>query len=873
MNKKKLIKRLLLILGGFMLVLTITFSIFTSIYEDKIGKKIVSEINKNIISELTVQDFELSIFRSFPYLGADLKGVQLTDNKKGVLLEAETLSFRVGLFSLIKGGISAKSILIEGGALTIEISKKGNANYDIFVEGPASDKGASSGSSQISIDKAILKDMEVIYADASSKREMMFTINKMELAGQFSSKQFSLTSTADMVSNFVEQDGHRFLGGKSIVYDAKISVDMEQSYYQLEDVRLELESNVFDVKGSVHQKEKATIFDLIFTGEDVSLKSMSEMLPREYLETMGNLKSRGNVLVNASVKGESSKNKNPKIIADLSLNGGRLRSDKMKGKLKDVSFKAHYDNGRKQRNSTSVFSIKGFKGYYNKELLEFDFEWRNLDDPRIDFAMDGVIPMQMVYGFMNDDRISDGDGEIEISDLKLKGKYAYMTNMRKIGKVKMSGVVEFDDASLTIKNEEITIDKGRLIFKNNELKVDKLKFEGAGSDIRFDGVVNNFVPVLFSDSINSNRANLEFDAKLSSNSLDIDRLMNLSLVSEEEVAAPQIDSLSKSRTEKREKITDYLKGKFRATIKEFNYNKIEGKDFVGNIEFDKKEMTLDGRTATMNGIATLDGKMSFKGAPYLRTKVICRNIDAKEFFRQSNNFGQEVLTDKHLEGKLNTRMVIESFWDENGNFLMDKLHVLAELKIKDGVFQNLALLKDMSAVVKVKDLRKIKFSELDNYLEVKEGRIIIPVMYIQNSAMNLTFSGDHTFDNDIEYYLKVNAGRAMIDKFKAHNPSLIPKKSSKNGLFNIYLKFTGNIDNIQYATAKRDVKREFEYSEIRKERIRKKLKKAFGDTEEEPLIVGVPLDNIQKNNSGNEEEDDGEEDDGEFLDWEKEGGN
>lgn len=872
MDKKNLLKRLLLIFGAFILVLGIIFTIFTSLYEEKIGKKIVFEVNQNITSELSVQDFELSIFRSFPYLGADLKGVQLTDSNGGVLLEAQTLSFRVGLFSLIKGDISAKSIFIEDGAMTIDISKSGKPNYDIFIA-EETDAEGNEPSSSITIGKAILKDIELIYADAQANREMMFTVHKAELAGEFTSKQFSLKSKADIVSNFIEQDGHRFLGGKSIVYDATVSVDMEKSHYQMDDVRLQLESNIFDVKGSIQQEEKSTEYDLVFTGQDVSLESISTMLPAEYLKRWGNLTSRGEVLVDATIKGVSSKRKNPKIVADLSLKDGRVSTDKMTGKLKDVSFEAHFDNGRKQNNSTAAFALKGFKGYYNKELLEFDFNLKNLDDPQIDFEMDGVIPMQMVYGFFNDDRISDGDGEIEISDLKLKGRYSDMTNMRKIGKVEMSGVVEFDDASLTIKEEDMVLDKGRLIFRNNEVRIAGLKVEGAGSEIKFDGSANNFVPVLFSDSLNSNRANLEFDAKLAATTLDIDRLMNLSLVSDEE-DTPQIDSLSKMRVEKREKVTDYLKGKFRATINEFNYDKVEGKDFVGNIEFAQKEMTLDGRAEAMSGIIKVDGKMNFKGAPNLKTKVICRNIDAREFFRQSNNFGQSVLTEDHLEGKLNTRMVIESFWDENGNFLTDKLHVLAEVKIKDGLFKNASLLKDLSSVVKVKDLQRIKFSELENYLEVKNSRIIIPVMYIQNNAMNLTFSGDHTFDNDIEYYLKVNAGRAIIDKFKAYNPSLNPKKSSQNGLFNIYLKFTGNVDNIKYATAKKDVRREFEYSEIRKTRIRKKLQNAF---DEETEIVPLGTSEVEKqipvqNFDAGDEEDSDDDDDG-FLDWEKEGGN
>ena len=104
-------------------------------------------------------------------------------------------------------------------------------------------------------------------------------------------------------------------------------------------------------------------------------------------------------------------------------------------------------------------------------------------------------------------------------------------------------------------------------------------------------------------------------------------------------------------------------------------------------------------------------------------------------------------------------------------------------------------------------------------------------MFVQSNALNLTLSGEHTFTNEFEYYLKVNAGQVLTNKFKKYDPSLEPVKARKKGFFNLHYKIQGNLENYDFKTAKRQVKAEFDRSNYRKQEIQQALSRAFNKNE------------------------------------------
>lgn len=829
---KKFLKRFAIFLGILFALVLITAVVITSLFEGKIGKKLISEINKSLTSELTVEKFDLTVLSTFPSVSANLRTINLEDTNGASLLNAENLSFRFGLLSLLSSSIKVKSVVISNGALNVEVDKRGKPNYDILVKSDAPSEGedASGGGPAISLESARLENIELSYMDQATKQESKILVTDASFSGEFSSKQFSMESEALMLSRYIKMEDKEFLSNKNIGYDARINVDLEEGRYEFDKVGLEVESNRFRVDGAIENWEQSTYFDLFFTCEKGNLGSVLRLLPEEYLSSVGDFKSSGDFIFNAAIKGESNKSKNPSIKVELSLEEGRISNPQMKNDLKDVSFIANFDNGGFHNNRSSVFEVKEFKGYFNRELIELGLKVENLDDPLIDFRFDGVIPLKSVYGLMNNPKVTDGSGELEIRSLVLDGRYEDMINTSRISRVNAGGQLEFDDASLTINEEKVLLDRGILQLKDNTLSITELVFEGAGSKMRFDGSAFNLIPVIFAARKDRKEAELEFEAQLKSEMLDIDRLLSLSAVAgtPEEGTQQEIDSAKIAQIQKREKITNFLKGRFNATIDEFNFNKVEGKNFSGKLEFENNQLAIEGNTDAMKGSFQLDGRLYFEDEPRLKAKLDCAKIDVTEFFKQTENFGQELLTSKNLKGNLDAKISISAFWDEKGNFLDDKLQVLAGIGIQEGELISFELLESFSTFVKIKDLKHIKFTNMQNFLEVRKRRLYIPAMFIQSNALNLTISGEHSFDNEIQYNIKVNAGQVVANRFKSHDPDLKPLKAQKSGWFNLYYSILGTIQDYNIKSAKRRVKSDFELSEFRKREVRQALEKEFG---------------------------------------------
>jgi len=317
---------------------------------------------------------------------------------------------------------------------------------------------------------------------------------------------------------------------------------------------------------------------------------------------------------------------------------------------------------------------------------------------------------------------------------------------------------------------------------------------------------------------------------LDSEDLDLDRLVRMFIAEPEPTLVARnagIDSSKFQRIQERERLTNFLKGQFEVNVQNFNYNKIEGQDFEGDLIFDKNEMLISGDVETMDGSMNLEGTTYFRDKPFLQANLITDGIDIRKFFYQCENFGQDVLKYKHLKGDLDSRLAIDAYWDENGNFSYDDLHVLADVKITDGELIRMKMIEDFSAYVKIQDLRHIKFTNMQNWVEIKNQKVYMPVMFLQSNALNLTVNGQHSFENKIDYKMKINAGQVLLSKFKKHDPKLKPQKAKRRGWFNLHYHVYGDVENFKVVNNKRLVKSDFLRSERRKREIKAKRRGWF----------------------------------------------
>jgi len=160
----KVLRRTLLILSLLIIFILSAAIIVAGLFEERIGQTLTEEINKQLTSEFTISDFELSLLKGFPSASAGLKDVRILDTREKVLLEAEEMAFRFSLLSLFGSKIKINSILIRDGGLNIYIDRRGHANYDITKPNEAPTEETESADLAIVLKEARLVNMEVFYA-------------------------------------------------------------------------------------------------------------------------------------------------------------------------------------------------------------------------------------------------------------------------------------------------------------------------------------------------------------------------------------------------------------------------------------------------------------------------------------------------------------------------------------------------------------------------------------------------------------------------------------------------------------------------------------------------------------------------------------
>ncbi len=805
---------------GIVFILTLASLAIGYLFEDKIKARLIKEINTQLKTELSVESFQLSLLKGFPYVSAEFNNVVLngTFDSQAPLIEAASLSFRLSLMEVIQSKINVQSILIQDGTLVIYINNKGVPNYRIFEAREMGD----SDEFKLGIDEANLSNIEIIYTNNNTDITSRMRIEKATLSGDFTSDLYALESIGTAESHFIDVGEYRFIAGNQLAFDFTLDIDMNQNLYTFKKGNLIVDDNEFYITGGIEADVKGFIYDLKSNSKAGNLATALTLLPSQYIESFRGMTSTGTFALDFSYKGQKTKDKNPALNAKLLLKKAEINSPYLEEPLRNVSMKARFTNGKKQNLKSSVLSISDFKGYFNSNLTKMELEVTNMEDPYIDLELNGTIPVESLYKHFKQDHITDAKGSLNIKDLEIKGKHKYMSSAANIGKVKVGGKVVFDDAQLSINDFPFKASQGSLELKGNKMEVKSIHLEGADSDATFSGTFRNLLPVLFADSTNSQNVHLKFDAELISENVDFDQLM------EAFTGAENTHQETTENTDWHSRLSGFLDGTFDAEITQLQYGEIQATDFEGSVDFEDDILTIDGDIDAMDGQMNIEGELHLLNRPKLIAEIEGKKINVRKLFDQSENFGQEIIQAKNLRGRMNANMLINVFFDEQGEFLPDELHVYAGLEIQNGELINFKLLDNFGKYVKRDDLDRIKFTTLENWFEIKRGKIYIPVMFVQNNALNLNVSGVHSYDHDISYNIQTNAAQAIKDKIVKHDKARRPKKKLKKNIFDLHYTVLGTTEDFTVKRNRAAVLRNFETSKAQKDRIRKVLEDSFG---------------------------------------------
>jgi len=255
-------------------------------------------------------------------------------------------------------------------------------------------------------------------------------------------------------------------------------------------------------------------------------------------------------------------------------------------------------------------------------------------------------------------------------------------------------------------------------------------------------------------------------------------------------------SLNNTQSSKQLPESMFIKLKF--WFNQFSFSSFKGTDITGDLFYKPGILTVNHFSgSTMKGSVIAKGSLELNNETnyIVRCNSVINNVEIKDVFTSFNNFGQDFLQDRHIKGDLSGSIDFYGEFDKNFKISLPSILTDGDLVIRNGELIGFEPMEKLSKFINLEELSHIHFSDLKNEIYISKSKVIIPQMEINSSAINLTGSGIHGFDNYYNDKIKLSLSELLSKKLRSGRQSdstHVIIADENHGRTSIYLSIDGN---------------------------------------------------------------------------------
>ncbi len=818
---KKLLKYFAIIFGVLILLIFLAGIVLTRFFGNDLKAMVEKEVNKQIKTEFRITgNVNISLFRHFPNATVNFEGLELEGSlsSDSLLMKAAKLSFTMNVLKLIRKDFSIHKVKLEDSEMNMLINKQGENNFDIF-KSMVSNESDTNHKLAFQLHEADIKALHIRYIDRLSDDLADFTIDEALLTGLFSAQNLDLNTDIKISSKSMQLANTKYLENESLILSGHLLADLKNNRFSSERFQLEMQDGAYVFAGSIEHRGHENMLDISIKGSHLNVRSVMALMPESIHSDIAAWDSKGQLDLQANIKGAATNGHLPRISATLALSNATIYNYAYDQEFTDVELEASFNNGSSHSPAASQLIIKQMKARLDDEPFSLSLDIRNLNHPLIKGLVNANIKLDALEDFLAETGLYQADGQIQFKDLAFTLKPDNISESdSKSVLIAAGGHIQFDDVDVLYAGRKIKNLSGSCTLDGSILNGQDISAEINGSEIHWTGTLDRWMDQFF---VPSGDIAMDITGNMSTDELEIDKLLTYYGASDK--------PLDQEAIEAPDYLSDFylFNGTLSVNINTLSYEDFKAENLKTNMELIPGSIAfhpLTGKVA--EGLANIDGLFSVKEDSLLlgRLHGDFKHLDVSELFTQLHNFGQDYLTDEMLSGDLKTGLDIDLWFDKSLNLLQDKLKALADIKLQNGRLRNCETLEQLSSFVKVKELKDIQFNVIENTIRIENSTVIIPSMILRSTALNLLLCGEHHFDNQIAYYFKINMLDVIARKFHFGKISINESEQVRDGLINLFVSMTGDAIDPDIETNKKLVKQRLYSNYYGPSDIREKIK-------------------------------------------------
>ena len=768
---KQLIKNIFHTILGISLLLLISGFIITYFFSDKVEKTVINKIQEQMTSELQLGDVAFSLYEKFP--SASVKIANLLAFEKGgfdydTLFYAKTTYIELSIMDIILGTVDIKRIVVDNGNINIKYDYDDNPNFSIFK------------TNEKSKNKLTLNNLLLIDTHISFNRKGV-NINWKTQEAVISFYERIVIINAKIFSEKLIVNSLDYINKKQIILD--IALDLKKDSIIIEEgATVYIEKLKTELSGKII---KGKIIDLYFACEGQKLTNIMSNTPEHLKSIYSSFQANGIVNCNGNVKGLISKESNPYLDMVCNIEKGNFNLKSRPFILKNVSLNAKINNGEQSNFRNTKIEISAFDAKTENGFLKGNFSIENLNKYYLTANLNSSWDLAEINHYFEDSPFYNLQGKLN-ANTQYSGHISFDSKFTNYFlEANHTSKTNFKESSFTYKNFPLGFNFNNVecTFKNNRIEVKNSAFTIEDSDLDFAGDITDLIGYVL-----KKKDNINITGKLRSTYVKFEELLTLKDISKENGEGT---------------MPNWISANLNTHITAFSNEDFIASDITGQLIYKNKSLIgEDIRLNSLNGNVAGNFKFyeSKNNKLTLFSQLNLKQLNIRNAFLAFNNFNQDFITAEHIKGIGTAEIQMQATWNPSFIFEKEELKLKSHLVIEKGELIQFKPLESLSDYVSLDDLKIVQFSTLENTIEIENKVVTIPTMEIKSSALSVFISGSHTFEQEIDYRIKLLLSELMSTKFRKKNTQV--KKTEfgaikENGkIFNtIYFKMTGNSEN------------------------------------------------------------------------------
>ena len=771
---KKKLTRIINVLLILLFCIGSVFFIITKYFSENIERSIISKIQQNMQTPLILNDVEFTLYENFPYASVKITDLLVLESEEfngDTLIFAKLAYVNISLLNIIKQNYTLENITISDAKINIKYNKSNTPNFLVF-------KKTERNKSAVEIEKIILLKTDLYVKKEIPILEMQWYLNRSIISidnnnymlhSNGFSKKLIVGST-----NYLNNKNFNFLAETQIKKD---TIQIFKSNLNIQSVLLNLTGNIINTE----------LLDLKITGSQQEINQMIMQMPKKIKSICSPFFTKGKITFKSSLKGLMNQENNPLFEMEYQIEGGRFKLvSNPQFELTEINFSGNLSNGKERNFNSTKIIASGFNAKTKNGNIDGKFKIENINHLFLDAEFQSSWDLKTLNLIFAKSPFQKMQGKL-FNSTKYNGNIIFNAGFKDLFLIaNHKSDIKLTNVSCNYKNSHLKYN-----FQNIDCKINKnnIKFESclgtiSETDFVFTGKTTNLIAYTL-----GLKDKIYVDGNITSTYSNLNELLTLG----------EIDNGTENANTSI--MPNWLEANCNINITNLSYNNFVASNVTGDLKYRDNEMKSKNLEAkSLNGDIFGEFVLNEPKKKHLSltSNISLKKINIRNSFDAFNNYGQTFISKEQLKGEGSATINIESHW--NPNFILDekKLKIKSHLIIEKGELIDFKPLEKLSAYISLDELKHVKFSTLENTIDVANEIITIPTMEIKSSALSVMLSGTHTFNQKIDYEITLLLSEIISSSFRKKNTKItsFSEKKQDGKIFNtIYFKMTGDTDD------------------------------------------------------------------------------